>query len=242
MRAAHAIIRASVALMFCLAAAVSEHAYAQNYDGAGLLRFGAFGQVSANNMDIKRPEDIRGSLSAASGAGGFTFGYDWMFTSGWVLGIESDIGFDSWCEQRGPREYSVDYMATTRVRLGAYARPDLFFYATGGVAALGITYQGFPNEVTLSRDSNSHTMFGGTVGAGMEYDWHGMILFTEYLYSSYGNFSFREFVDDEITLHNSIDVDQHAFRLGVKFIIGHDHRETYYGGCCDPYGPVGPTK
>ena len=72
-----------------------------------------------------------------------------------------------------------------------------------------------------------------------------MILFGEYLYANYGNFSFREFVNngvDIITLHNSIDVDQHAFRLGVKFIIGHDHRETYYGGCCGAYGPVGPSK
>ena len=166
MRAA-AIIRASVALLFCMAAAVSEHAYAQNYDGAGLLRFGAFGQVSSFNMDINRPEDIRGSLSAASGGGGVTYGYDWMFPNGWVLGIESDIGFDTWGEHRGVREYSVDYMATLRARVGAYARPDLFLYATAGVSALGVTFQGFPDEVTGTRDSNSHTMRGPTAGAGI---------------------------------------------------------------------------
>jgi len=66
------------------------------------------------------------------------------------------------------------------------------------------------------------------VGGGAEFDWHGIVFFGEYLYASYDSFSFTEVVDETDPMapafRNDIDLDQHLFRFGVKFIIGHDHR------------------
>jgi len=229
---ANAIARASAALLFCLAALVSGQARAQNYDGAGLLRFGVFGQVANTDLDIDRPIEARGSASDTSFGGGVTFGYDYLFQNGLILGIEGDIGIDSADAERGQRELSTNFMASIRGRVGG---PALMLYGTAGVAFLGVDYDGLVSPATGVRFSDSDTLVGWTVGGGVEWDWHGIVFFGEYLFVSYDTFTSDEtfdFLDGEevvSTIRNEFDVDQHLFRFGVKFIIGHDYRpaETY---------------
>lgn len=233
---ANAIARASAALLFSLAALVPGHALAQNYDGAGLLRFGVFGQAANTEFDIKRPIEARDSESDTAFGGGATFGYDYLFHSGLVLGIESDIGFDTAQIDIGPRDFSTNFMASIRGRVGSYVRPDLLLYGTAGVAFLGVEYDGLVSPATGLQFDDSDTLVGWTAGAGAEFDWHGVILFGEYLFASYDTFSSRETLDDfdplipEAVLttrfRNEADVDQHLFRIGAKFIIGHDYRPT----------------
>ena len=232
---ASAFVRTSVALLFCMAAAVWNSAHAQNYDGAGLLRFGVIGQVSSHSFDVQLPYEAQGSLSAASFAGGASFGYDYMVHPGWIVGIETDVVADGWQENRGLREYSIDYLATVRARLGAYVRPDLLLYATGGLSLLGVSFKGVFDEETQSRFVDSQTLPGWNVGVGAEFDWLGMSFFGEYLYGNYGSFSFNERIGTSLVVRNDVDVDQHLFRFGVKFITGHDYRESYYTGCCGAY-------
>jgi len=232
---ASAIIRASVALLFCMAAAVSEQAHAQNFEGSGLLRFGVYGQVSSSRFDINEPIEAEGTASAASFGGGGTFGYDWLLHNGWILGLEADLGADTFNESRADRKYHIDYLATLRGRAGAYVRPDLLLYGTAGLAILGVDYDGAFDPVTLDRYNKADSLIGWTIGAGIEHDWHGMRLFGEYLFTSYEAFSFNEpFSDggDIVRIRNDIDVDQHLFRFGVKFIIGYDYEDPYVDRCC----------
>lgn len=230
---ANAITRASAALLFCMAALVSGQAQAQNYDGAGLLRFGVFGQVGNTNFDIEEPEVARGSTSDTAFGGGATFGYDYLFQNGLTLGIEGDIGIDTADADRRFRDFSTNFTASIRGRIGGYVSPDLLLYGTAGVAFLGVEYDGLTSPVSEFRFGESDTLTGWIVGAGAEYDWHGIVFFGEYLFASYDSFSFEEPVDivdeggvliESNFFRNDIDIDQHLFRFGVKFIIGHDHR------------------
>lgn len=230
---ANAIARASAALLFCMAALVSGHALAQNYPGAGLLRFGAFGQLSVTDFDLGRSVDDNGSASDTSFGGGASLGYDLLFHNGLVIGIEADAAFDTLQTDHALREFRVDYLSTIRGRFGSYVRPDLLFYGTVGVSFLGVGYEGLRDEVTGLRFREDQTLVGWTAGLGTEFDWHGIVFFGEYLFAGYDAFSFTETIDllDEETqlvatksLRHDIDVDQHVFRLGVKFIIGHDYR------------------
>ena len=229
----NAIARALAALLFCLAALVAGQARAQNYDGAGLLRFGVFGQAATTDIDIQRPIVARGSVSDTAFGGGVAFGYDYLFRSGLILGIESDIGVDTMQAEHRGREFSTNFMASVRGRVGGYVRPDLLLYGTAGVAFLGVEYDGLVSPVTGRGVGDSDTVVGWIAGAGAEFDWHGMVFFGEYLFASYDKFSSDEVVEvfDEGSLavvstpfRNEADIDQHLFRLGVKFIIGHDYR------------------
>ena len=233
---ANAIARASAALLFCLAALVSGPSLAQNYDGAGLLRFGVFGQAANTEFDIRRPIEARDSGSDTAFGGGATFGYDYLFHSGLVLGIESDIGFDTAQIDVGPREFNTNFMASVRGRIGGYVRPDLLLYGTAGVAFLGVEYDGVVSPATGLRFDDSDTLVGWTAGVGAEFGWHNVVIFGEYLFASYDTFSSTESIDfiDKVdpniivtkTFRNEADVDQHLFRIGAKFIIGHDYRST----------------
>jgi len=209
---------------------------AQSYDGDGLLRSGVFGQVANTDLDIDRPIEARGSASDTSFGGGVTFGYDYLFQNGLILGIEGDIGIDSADAERGQRELSTNFMASIRGRVGGYVSPALMLYGTAGVAFLGVDYDGLVSPATGVRFSDSDTLVGWTVGGGVEWDWHGIVFFGEYLFVSYDTFTSDEtfdFLDGEEVVstifRNEFDVDQHLFRFGVKFIIGHDYRpaETY---------------
>ncbi len=230
---ANAIARASAALMFCLAALVSGQARAQNYDGAGLLRFGVFGQVANTNFDIERPIGARGSASDSAGGGGATFGYDYLFQNGLILGLESDIGIDTLQTEHRGREFSTNFMASIRGRLGGYVSPNLLLYGTAGVAFLGVEYDGLTSPVTGLQFGDTGTVTGWTAGAGAEFDWNGIVFFGEYLFADYETFSSDEIAEDldetgvfviQTPFRNEIDVDQHLFRFGVKFIIGQDYR------------------
>ena len=232
---AFAIIRALVALSFCMAAGVSEQAHAQNFEGSGLLRFGVYGQVSSTRFDINEPVEAEGTVSSASFGAGGTFGYDWLLHSGMVLGIEGDLGVDTFNDSRADRKYHVDYLATVRGRAGAYVRPDLLLYGTAGLAIVGVNFEGAFDPITEDRYNKADSLIGWTAGVGFEHDWHGTILFGEYLFTSYESFSFKEpftYGDSIIRVRNDIDVDQHLFRFGVKFIIGYDYEDLYVDKCC----------
>jgi opacity protein-like surface antigen len=223
---------ASAAFILFLAVAASGPVQAQNYDGDGLLRFGAFVQGADLEFDVQRPAAAAGTASADGFGGGVSFGYDWGSRKSLVLGVEADASIDDSSDKIKGRSFASDYLATLRGRLGAHLQPGWLVYATGGVAFLGVEYQRAPSKLTIGTTTIdvpgaklSETLTGWTVGGGTEIDLHPVTLFAEYLFANFDTFDFSD--DDPATLAKTlipheVDVDEHLVRVGVKFKIGHD--------------------
>lgn len=195
-------------------------ATAQNYPGDGRLRFGTFLQLHAAPASESLPVDSSGDIS---GFGlGASFGYDWNLYRNWIVGVEADgVAVDAG-GNFGRGTYNTDYFATFRGRIGYQYNPKLLLYGTGGVAYNGIHFrgQGAFDPLTGSRLFKISTTLPGLVaGFGAEYEWKGMHLFGEYLGVGFEEWSFAGGVDGR----HAIDTSAHMFRIGVKFLYGHDH-------------------
>jgi opacity protein-like surface antigen len=200
--------------------ALSDTASAQNYPGDGRLRFGTFFQLHAAGADESVPRDSSGDISGF-GLGG-SFGYDWNIYKNWIVGVEADgVAVDAG-GNLGSGTYNTDYFATFRGRVGYQYNPKLLLYGTAGVAFNGIHFRGpgAPDPQTGSRVFKSSTTLPGFVGGlGAEYEWNGMHLFAEYLGVGFEEWTFAGGVDGR----HAVDTNAHMFRLGVKFLYGHDH-------------------
>ena len=144
--------------------------------------------------------------------GGGQAGYNWQ-TGAFVLGVETD--FDGTTLSKNvsivgpsfvnpftgnPTDFftanakaSLDWLGTTRGRVGFVATPDnrLMFYGTGGVAYGGgsanASFFNFNNTFGWA-GSTSPSRVGWTVGAGLEYAWtNNIILGAEWLYYNLGS-------------------------------------------------------
>ena len=226
---------ASAAIIWFVAAAASGPVQAQNYDGDGLLRFGAFVQGSDLEFDVQLPAAAAGTASADGFGGGVSFGYDWGSRKSLVLGLEADASIDDSSDKIKGRSFASDYLVTLRGRLGAHLQPGWLVYATGGVAYLGVEYQRPLSKnttttggvVVVPAAKVSETLTGWTIGGGTEIDLHHVTLFAEYLFASFDTFDFSD--DDPArrtfaasSIRHEVDVDDHLVRVGVKFKIGHD--------------------
>lgn len=213
--------RTSAALLLLAAAAVSP-AYAQRYDGGGLLKFGVFGQGTFLDLAIQQPGS--GSASPGGLGVGVSFGYDIRTGSGFLYGIEADGSFGDARSTALGTGYGFDYLATLRGRAGFYTRPDLLIYGTAGVAFLG-----FEAQPTNGGSKAYETLTGYTVGVGAEWDLAHTLLFAEYLYAGFGD---RQFNVDAV--RHDVDADAHLLRFGIKFKTGHDFEHGVSRGSYDP--------
>jgi opacity protein-like surface antigen len=222
---------ARAAVAFALGAIVIGHtpAAAQNYDGSGLLRVGAFAQGmwidSGFAVTTVGPPvtTTTGTGSLEGFGGGISFGYDHRFGN-FVLGVEADASFDNASKVIQTVDVGIDYFATFRGRLGFNVRPGLLIYATGGLALLGA--EGKIN-ISGTNFKTAKTFTGGTYGAGIEVDWSHLTFFVEYLHASFGSENFV-FTTGENAI---IDGDADVVRVGLKFKYGHDHsHDTYHRG------------
>ena len=193
-----------------------QPAAAQNYDGEGLLRFGVFMQ------GYTMPSQQTAPLSASGDLGGYgvgaSFGYDWMLRGGWVIGAEADgVATDSG-KRIANSKYNVDYMATFRGRLGYWIHPHVLLYGTGGFAFNGLTYRGDLSTPGPYDKVSGHPI-GWTAGTGLEWRYYNTIFFGEYLYTDFDTFSFT----GGLGVNTRLETESHNFRLGIKWIYGHDH-------------------
>jgi outer membrane immunogenic protein len=121
--------------------------------------------------------------------GGLHAGFNWEKPGGFVLGIEGDVDFAD----------DIEYLATLRGRLGL-ARGATLFYATGGVAFLGV-------DEELGDDDDSLT--GWTAGLGVEHKFRENVsLGLEGLY-----YNFEEETDSD-------DADFWAVRARLTYHLG----------------------
>jgi hypothetical protein len=196
-------------------------ASAQNYSGDGRLRFGTFLQLNASSGRENLPAD---SSADVSGFGlGASFGYDWNIYKKWIVGVEADGVATDAGGNLGLGTYNTDYFATFRGRVGYQYSPKLLFYGTSGIALNGVHFRGPPTTASTINGNSvfklSTTLPGFVGGLGAEYEWNGMHLFGEYLYSTFEEWTFTGGADGR----HSFQTDAHMFRIGVKFLYGHDH-------------------
>lgn len=214
------LTRCTTLIAIALGLGAAAPASAQNYDGSGLLRVGAFVQGSWIDGDFRVTAlgppvtTTNGSGSLDGFGGGISFGYDHRFGS-MILGVEADASIDSASKRIGTVDFGADYFVTFRGRLGFNLQPGLLVYATTGWALLGAEA-----ETTIAGVSSKvpDTLSGWTVGGGIEIDWHHVTLFAEYLHTDFGAKTF-DFTGGNLR----IDASDDTVRLGVKFKYGYDH-------------------
>lgn len=212
-----ALFRAGVAA--CALVAGSLPAAAQNYDGTAIIKFGAFGQYGSIGVSETAPaaasstrDDFQGGLSA---------GMDFRLPYRLLLGVEIDASMGDSRNFVAGTDYGLDYIFNARGRFGFYVHPDWLLYAAAGVSWLGFEAQ----QQGVGDFKASETVGGWTVGAGIEYEWHHVLLFGEYLHAEYGARPFTLGI-----VRHEADLDADIFRLGIKFKVGHDHHHwgRYY--------------
>lgn len=214
------VARASAVLLSFVAAAGA--ASAQNYDGAGLVKFGLFMEgVSVDASTTSAPLMGSRTGSADGYAFGASAGYDHIFGRWFLIGAEIDASVGDTSGRIAGFGFTVDYKATARARLGFFVHPSLLAYTTFGGAWLGATLKDTAVTSGGSIDT-SKAMVGYTVGGGLEYDMGDFSLFGEYLFADYASWSrpTREAFN--------VDAESHTFRAGVKFKVGHDHYQGSY--------------
>ena len=211
---------AKVTLLIAAFLGTAGAATAQNYDGIGRLRFGVF--MQGHLMPAEETKPISRSSDLDGGGVGASFGYDWSLANGWVIGVEADGVVIAGTAKFGADEYESDYLATFRGRLGKHLHENWFVYGTAGWALNGLHYSGRTTATINNPDAVlkvSGTLHGWTAGGGLEYRLDDMIIFGEYLYASFDSFDFA----GGFNVDHKLDTEAHMFRLGIKWIYGHDH-------------------
>lgn len=179
------------------------------YDWSGFYA-GAFGGL----MFVETPYVPVGAgdpeFGGSSGFGGLLAGAQWQWDH-LVLGIEGDWGWgfdETAANVLDETDYTIDSVATLRVRLG-YAYDDTLIYATGGGAMADATLDAY----VLGEDDDA-THWGWVIGGGMEHafseNFTGRL---EYLYASFGEESYDLSVG---TVDMDIE-DMHIIRAGFAY-------------------------
>jgi outer membrane immunogenic protein len=146
------------------------------------------------------------SYDRSSVLGGGQFGCNWQVTK-WVVGVETDIdaaglngGATSNTAAPGffPLTSAVtqklDWIGTTRGRLGVAAGNGVLLYGTAGVAYAGVRHSYFQSDAAAGGPvsifaSDSTTLFGWTAGGGAEVGFGQWSIKGEALYYDLGNHS-----------------------------------------------------
>ncbi|MEZ5856303.1 MAG: outer membrane beta-barrel protein [Hyphomicrobiaceae bacterium] len=191
-------------------------AAAQNFDGTGIVKFGAFGQGTwMKGSDTKWQTSITDPFATSGIGGGFSAAYDLVSPNRWMLGVEIDGSFADSRDLVAGYEYGFDYAMSIRARAGLFPTPGWLLYGTAGFGWVGLEVQ----EPGSVGNKAAETIPGFVGGVGTEIDWHHVIVFGEYLYGTYDDRNF-EFFTGRHDLH---DVETHMLRIGMKFKVGHDY-------------------
>ena len=200
--------------------------FAQNYNSAGILSFGVFGQYSKSTFDIARP-GFAATMSPAGVGGGAVVGYDYRLSRSWVLGIEADAATDDTKSKTdNNRGFNSNLLATVRGRVGYNLSPIWMIYGTGGLATLGAEYHGTPASASTSTPNHySEMRFGFAAGGGTQVDLEGITLFAEYLHTGFDQWAFTP---TDLASRYTVDMSSDVVRVGVKFKIGYDYDADTY--------------
>jgi opacity protein-like surface antigen len=137
-------------------------------------------------------------------------GYNYMFPSNIVVGIEGDI---AWSGEEGSIDLgpnvtqSLDWLGTVRARVG-YAFGNWMPYITGGFAVAGAT-----RTSTIGPSSETKTHTGHVLGAGVEWafaqNWTANL---GYQYVDLGAQTYTAIPTDP-----SVSITDHIVRIGLNY-------------------------
>jgi outer membrane immunogenic protein len=173
---------------------------------------------------------------------GFRFGgyvgYNWMFTTTWLVGLEADFGWAGGTathipfpgDPLGPSEFrdtvnvKLGWDASARGRLGYLLTPNWLVFGTGGVAWQQITTSascgglgGTVCGISIN-ESATETKTGWTVGGGVETMlWGNWIGRAEYRYANFGHVSNRLPPAPAFGFHADIAVQTSIALLGLAY-------------------------
>jgi high affinity Mn2+ porin len=159
--------------------------------------------------------------------GGVQAGWEYVFPSRLMLGIEADISFPSYEDAAKVLSYRAtptgyaseeyEWLATLRGRAG-YDIGAWTPYVTGGIAWMSTRYSRI-DLTTGNEDANpANIRLGWTAGAGLDYRfdsrWSAR---AEYLYT---NFNLSGFVFGSFPSRYDTQYDLHRVRLGLNYRFG----------------------
>ncbi len=180
----------------------------------------AFGDVSVRDPGLTNSSPSLGSLF-----GGLQFGYNHVFPSRLLIGVETDISFPNsypsdaevWAgtTSRSILVEQLDYIATLRARFG-YAFDRTLLYATGGLAVSSGHFVR-TDPITDNDELHPGLRTGWTAGGGIEYafqkNWNARV---EYIYSRFGT--------TDVMFTNGAayasDFATHIVRVGLNWKLG----------------------
>ena len=201
-------------------------AQAQTYQSGGILRVGAFAQMSAVSFDIARVSNsgsiFNGSTSPSGLGGGIVAGYDLRLNPTWLVGIEVDGSLDNGRSTADSnRGFNSDSFVTVRGRLGFNLTRNWLLYGTAGYGLHGTEFRGLTLGTSTSATGKTSSTQGGLVyGGGTEYDLDSYTLFAEVLQASFDTWGF---VAPDVPYTYKVDDSALLARVGVKFKIGYDY-------------------
>ena len=135
--------------------------------------------------------------------GGIQYGTNWQFNR-FVLGWDSDFSFsDIKASQTvvtapggiSSGEQKLDWLSTTRGRVGYLLTDNLLLYGTGGLASGRATANTFITQAgcpvgSCFAGSESKTLWGWEAGGGLEYAMGHWLLRAEYLHYDLGDLNY----------------------------------------------------
>lgn len=166
--------------------------------------------------------------------GGIHVGYDYQ-TGPWVIGAVADINFADMSFTSGAGvdvpvasgdiTTDIDYVGSGRLRLG-YAVDRVLLYGTGGLAFAGISSDFHANDAiegVASDIEEDDTLFGYTVGAGLDYalddNWS---IGAQYLYTRFDDAEVRTTVEntfggDDFEFRTDDTIDFHRVEAKISY-------------------------
>lgn len=160
--------------------------------------------------------------------GGIQAGYNWQHNQ-MVFGLETDIQGTSMKKNTivdagwlNPGDYAtlenkINWLGTTRARIGFLPTENLLAYVTAGVAYGGVK-SGLSD--TTGRDiTESKTKFGYAVGAGLEYALNNnWTVKGEYLYADLGNVKYQlNLIDSDNVASVKSKFHANIVRVGLNY-------------------------
>ena len=176
-------------------------------------------------------------FDVSGGLAGVEYGCNQQFGGNWVFGIESDI---SWTNKKGnsfdtgpfgnptfTSETKEKWISTSRARVG-WAWDRTWLYVTGGFAAAKVDANITIPGAGIFNDS--HTLYGWTVGAGLEYAFlNNWSLKVEYLYARFENQAYL-FTGTPVVSRGALNLDNNIVRAGLNWRF----TDCVFGNCGGP--------
>ncbi len=183
--------------------------------------------------------DPSGGVASSGGAspygtlsGGVQVGYQWIWPSRWMAGVEADLDFPNFQDLSevlayratgtGTANEQLEYLGTLRGRFG-YSFGGWMPYVTGGLAWASTRFS--RTDLTTGNEDATPGQWrmGFTVGGGLDYAlaprWSTRL---EYLYTNLG---IRGFGFASPAAYTS-QYDLHEFRLGLNYHFGAPEKRT----------------